>query len=52
MNDLRSKRNSLLSATDYLHYYKIAHCTDAQVAEWVVYRQATKRYYEWLNNKR
>ena len=41
MNDLRQKRNALLSATDYT-VLQDSTFTDAQVAEWVVYRQALR----------
>ncbi len=41
MADLRSKRNRLLAATDYT-VLQDSTFTDAQVAEWVIYRQALR----------
>jgi hypothetical protein len=41
MADLRSKRNRLLAATDYTVLQDNTF-TDAQVAEWVIYRQALR----------
>jgi predicted secreted acid phosphatase len=38
MEDLRSKRNKLLADTDYTVLQDSTY-TDAQVAEWVIYRQ-------------
>ena len=50
MNDLRQKRNALLSATDYT-VLQDSTFTDAQVAEWVVYRQALRDITEGLTTK-
>ena len=41
MSELRSKRNRLLAATDYTVLQDNTF-TDAQVAEWVIYRQALR----------
>ena len=41
MEDLRSKRNKLLADTDYTVLQDSTY-TDAQVAEWVIYRQALR----------
>ena len=41
MADLRSKRDRLLAATDYTVLQDSTY-TDAQVAEWVIYRQALR----------
>ena len=41
MADLRSKRDRLLAATDYT-VLQDSTFTDAQVAEWVIYRQALR----------
>ena len=41
MADLRSKRNRLLAATDYTVLQDNTF-TDAQVAEWIIYRQALR----------
>jgi hypothetical protein len=50
MNDLRQKRNALLSATDYT-VLQDSTFTDAQVAEWVVYRQALRDITNGLTTK-
>jgi hypothetical protein len=50
MNDLRQKRNALLSATDYT-VLQDSTFTDAQVAEWVVYRQALRNITNGLTTK-
>ena len=50
MNDLRQKRNALLSATDYT-VLQDSTFTDAQVAEWVVYRQALRDITKGLTTK-
>jgi hypothetical protein len=50
MNDLRQKRNALLSATDYT-VLQDSTFTDAQVAEWVVYRQALRDITNVLTTK-
>ena len=47
METLRAKRNKLLSATDYT-VLQDSTFTDAQVAEWVVYRQALRDITEGL----
>ena len=41
MQDLRNKRNKLLAETDYTVLQDSTY-TDAQVAEWVIYRQALR----------
>ena len=41
MAELRSKRDRLLAATDYTVLQDSTY-TDAQVAEWVIYRQALR----------
>ena len=41
MEDLRAKRNKLLADTDYT-VLQDSTFTDAQVAEWVIYRQALR----------
>ena len=41
LNILRQKRNSLLAETDYTVLQDSTY-TDAQVAEWVIYRQALR----------
>jgi hypothetical protein len=41
MADLRTKRNKLLADTDYT-VLQDSTFTDAQVAEWIVYRQALR----------
>jgi len=41
MADLRSKRNRLLASCDYTVLQDSTY-TDAQVAEWVIYRQALR----------
>ena len=50
MNDLRQKRNALLSATDYT-VLQDSTFTDAQVAELVVYRQALRDITNGLTTK-
>ena len=50
MNDLRQKRNALLSATDYT-VLQDSTFTDAQVAEWVVYRQALRDITNGITTK-
>jgi hypothetical protein len=50
MNDLRQKRNALLSATDYT-VLQDSTFTDVQVAEWVVYRQALRDITNGLTTK-
>ena len=47
MEDLRTKRNKLLADTDYT-VLQDSTFTDAQVAEWVVYRQALRDITEGL----
>ena len=50
IKDLRAKRNALLSATDYT-VLQDSTFTDAQVAEWVVYRQALRDITNGLTTK-
>ena len=50
METLRAKRNKLLSDTDYT-VLQDSTFTDAQVAEWVVYRQALRDITEGLTTK-
>jgi len=50
MNDLRAKRNKLLADTDYT-VLQDSTFTDAQVAEWVVYRQALRDITNGLTTK-
>ena len=50
MEDLRAKRNKLLADTDYTVLQDSTY-TDAQVAEWVVYRQALRDITEGLTTK-
>jgi hypothetical protein len=50
MEDLRAKRNKLLSDTDYT-VLQDSTFTDAQVAEWVIYRQALRDITEGLTTK-
>jgi len=50
MEDLRAKRNKLLADTDYT-VLQDSTFTDAQVAEWVVYRQALRDITEGLTTK-
>jgi predicted secreted acid phosphatase len=50
MKDLRTKRNKLLADTDYT-VLQDSTFTDAQVAEWVVYRQALRDITEGLTTK-
>jgi hypothetical protein len=50
INDLRQKRNALLSATDYT-VLQDSTFTDVQVAEWVVYRQALRDITNGLTTK-
>ena len=41
MEDLRAKRNKLLADTDYTVLQDSTY-TDAQVAEWIIYRQSLR----------
>ena len=50
METLRAKRNKLLADTDYTVLQDSTY-TDAQVAEWVVYRQALRDITEGLTTK-
>ena len=50
METLRAKRNKLLSDTDYT-VLQDSTFTDAQVAEWVVYRQALRDITNGLTTK-
>ena len=50
IKDLRAKRNKLLSDTDYT-VLQDSTFTDAQVAEWVVYRQALRDITNGLTTK-
>jgi hypothetical protein len=50
MKNLRAKRNKLLADTDYT-VLQDSTFTDAQVAEWVVYRQALRDITEGLTTK-
>ena len=50
MEDLRSKRNKLLADTDYTVLQDSTY-TDAQVAEWVIYRQALRDITNGLTTK-
>ena len=50
METLRAKRNKLLADTDYT-VLQDSTFTDAQVAEWVVYRQALRDITEGLTTK-
>ena len=50
IKDLRAKRNALLSATDYT-VLQDSTFTDAQVAEWVVYRQALRDITNGITTK-
>jgi hypothetical protein len=50
MEDLRAKRNKLLADTDYTVLQDSTY-TDAQVAEWVIYRQALRDITEGLTTK-
>ena len=50
MQDLRAKRNKLLADTDYT-VLQDSTFTDAQVAEWVVYRQALRDITNGLTTK-
>jgi hypothetical protein len=51
METLRAKRNKLLADTDYT-VLQDSTFTDAQVAEWVVYRQALRDITNGLTTKR
>ena len=50
METLRAKRNKLLADTDYT-VLQDSTFTDAQVAEWVVYRQALRDITNGLTTK-
>jgi hypothetical protein len=50
IKNLRAKRNKLLADTDYT-VLQDSTFTDAQVAEWVVYRQALRDITEGLTTK-
>jgi hypothetical protein len=50
LDELRAKRNKLLSDTDYT-VLQDSTFTDAQVAEWVVYRQALRDITNGLTTK-
>jgi hypothetical protein len=50
METLRAKRNKLLADTDYT-VLQDSTFTDAQVAEWVVYRQTLRDITEGLTTK-
>ena len=50
MEDLRAKRNKLLADTDYT-VLQDSTFTDAQVAEWVVYRQALRDITNGITTK-
>ena len=50
LDELRAKRNKLLADTDYT-LLQDRTFTDAQVAEWVVYRQALRDITEGLTTK-
>ena len=50
IKDLRAKRNKLLADTDYT-VLQDSTFTDAQVAEWVVYRQALRDITNGLTTK-
>ena len=50
MEDLRAKRNKLLADTDYTVLQDSTY-TDAQVAEWVIYRQALRDITNGLTTK-
>jgi hypothetical protein len=50
LDELRAKRNKLLADTDYT-VLQDSTFTDAQVAEWVVYRQALRDITNGLTTK-
>ena len=50
LDNLRAKRNKLLADTDYT-VLQDSTFTDAQVAEWVVYRQALRDITNGLTTK-